>query len=146
MTATDTALASVKGADHLSIAGRGLSADLALALTGASTTLTTEGASTLALTLRDPRRKLLNSGIFGTGMLVRLDGFPFVLVSVGKSGPEVSLTFEHEAVNDSDEPRIVLIFDVWNCFLAEAERDLLAALISGVHEYNEGESPFRQGG
>ena len=55
-------------------------------------------------------------------------------------------TFEHEAVNDSDEPRIVLIFDVWNCFLAEAERDLLAALISGVHEYNEGESPFRQGG
>jgi len=55
-------------------------------------------------------------------------------------------TFEHEAVNDSDEPRVLLIFDVWNCFLGQAERDLLAALIAGVQEYNEGESPFRQGG
>jgi aspartyl/asparaginyl beta-hydroxylase (cupin superfamily) len=55
-------------------------------------------------------------------------------------------TFEHEALNDSDEPRIVLIFDVWNCFLTSAERRLVAALIAAVHEYNEGESPFRQGG
>ena len=55
-------------------------------------------------------------------------------------------TFEHEALNDSDEPRILLIFDVWNCFLSAAERDLFAALIAGVQEYNEGESPFRQGG
>ena len=55
-------------------------------------------------------------------------------------------SFEHEALNDSDEPRILLIFDVWNCFLSVAERDLLAALIAGVQEYNEGESPFRQGG
>ncbi len=55
-------------------------------------------------------------------------------------------TFEHEALNDGDTPRILLIFDVWNCFLDPAERDLLAALIAGVQEYNEGESPFRQGG
>ena len=55
-------------------------------------------------------------------------------------------TFEHEALNDSDEPRIVLIFDVWNCFLTSAERSLVAALIAAVQEYNEGESPFRQGG
>ncbi|HEY3077156.1 MAG TPA: aspartyl/asparaginyl beta-hydroxylase domain-containing protein [Burkholderiales bacterium] len=55
-------------------------------------------------------------------------------------------TFEHEAVNDSDQPRIVLIFDVWNCFLSEAERDLVAAVTAGVQDYNEGESPFRQGG
>ena len=55
-------------------------------------------------------------------------------------------TFEHEAWNDSDEPRIVLIFDVWNSFLTEAERDLVAVVTQGVQEYNEGESPFRQGG
>ena len=55
-------------------------------------------------------------------------------------------TFEHEALNDSDEPRSLLIFDVWNCFLSAAERDLLAALMTGLQEYNEGESPFRQGG
>jgi aspartate beta-hydroxylase len=55
-------------------------------------------------------------------------------------------TFEHEAWNDSDEPRIVLIFDVWNSFLTEAERDLVRVVTQGVQEYNEGESPFRQGG
>ena len=55
-------------------------------------------------------------------------------------------TFEHEAVNDSDQPRIVLIFDVWNSFLTPAERDLVAAVTAGVQDYNEGESPFRQGG
>jgi aspartyl/asparaginyl beta-hydroxylase (cupin superfamily) len=54
-------------------------------------------------------------------------------------------TFEHEAWNDSDEPRVVLIFDVWNAFLTPAERDLVAAVTSGVQDYNEGESPFRQG-
>ena len=55
-------------------------------------------------------------------------------------------TFEHEAWNESDEPRIVLIFDVWNSFLTSAERDLVAAVTAGVQDYNEGESPFRQGG
>jgi aspartyl/asparaginyl beta-hydroxylase (cupin superfamily) len=55
-------------------------------------------------------------------------------------------TFEHEAWNDSDEPRVVLIFDVWNSFLSAAERDLVSATTSGVQEYNDGESPFRQGG
>jgi aspartyl/asparaginyl beta-hydroxylase (cupin superfamily) len=55
-------------------------------------------------------------------------------------------TFEHEAVNDSDQPRIVLIFDVWNSFLTAAERDLVAEVTAGVQDYNEGESPFRQGG
>lgn len=55
-------------------------------------------------------------------------------------------TFEHEAWNDSDEPRIVLIFDVWNLFLTQAERDLVAAVTDGVQQYYEGESPFKQGG
>ena len=55
-------------------------------------------------------------------------------------------TFEHEAWNGSDEPRIVLIFDVWNSFLTAAERDLVAVVTQGVQEYSEGESPFRQGG
>jgi len=55
-------------------------------------------------------------------------------------------TFEHEAWNGSNEPRVVLIFDVWNTFLTPAERDLVGAVTSGVHEYSEGESPFRQGG
>jgi hypothetical protein len=34
-------------------------------------------------------------------------------------------TIEHEAWNDSDELRAVLIFDVWNPHLSEVERDML---------------------
>jgi aspartate beta-hydroxylase len=37
-------------------------------------------------------------------------------------------TIEHEAWNDSDEMRIVLIFDVWNPHISEAERGLLQNL------------------
>jgi aspartyl/asparaginyl beta-hydroxylase (cupin superfamily) len=36
-------------------------------------------------------------------------------------------TIEHEAWNDSDSDRVVLIFDVWNPHLTEAERTLLRA-------------------
>jgi aspartyl/asparaginyl beta-hydroxylase (cupin superfamily) len=34
-------------------------------------------------------------------------------------------TIEHEAWNDSDEPRAILILDTWNPHLTEAERELL---------------------
>jgi aspartate beta-hydroxylase len=41
-------------------------------------------------------------------------------------------TIEHEAWNDSDEPRAVLIFDVWNPHLSEAERAMLRRLFAAV--------------
>jgi aspartate beta-hydroxylase len=34
-------------------------------------------------------------------------------------------TIEHEAWNDSDQLRAVLIFDVWNPYISVAERDLI---------------------
>jgi aspartyl/asparaginyl beta-hydroxylase (cupin superfamily) len=37
-------------------------------------------------------------------------------------------TIEHEAWNDSDRPRAILILDVWNPFLTEAERAAVRAL------------------
>lgn len=55
-------------------------------------------------------------------------------------------TIEHEAWNDSDAPRAVLILDTWNPFLSEAERELVTALTAGVAEYY-GELPlYAQGG
>jgi aspartyl/asparaginyl beta-hydroxylase (cupin superfamily) len=36
-------------------------------------------------------------------------------------------TIEHEAWNDSDTPRAILIFDIWNPFLSPAERDMITA-------------------
>ena len=39
-------------------------------------------------------------------------------------------TIEHEAWNDSDEDRVVLIFDIWRPELSPAERDEVEALFS----------------
>jgi aspartate beta-hydroxylase len=52
-------------------------------------------------------------------------------------------TIEHEAWNDSDEPRAILIFDVWNPELTALERDLLRETITALAEYYapEGEVP-----
>jgi aspartate beta-hydroxylase len=38
-------------------------------------------------------------------------------------------SFEHEAWNDSDQTRIVLIFDTWNPDLSHAERHAFATLM-----------------
>jgi aspartate beta-hydroxylase len=39
-------------------------------------------------------------------------------------------TIEHEAWNDADAPRTILIFDIWNPLLSEAERVLVSAMMS----------------
>ncbi len=44
-------------------------------------------------------------------------------------------TIEHEAWNDADAARIILIFDVWNPFLNEQERELVTALLLARREY-----------
>ena len=44
-------------------------------------------------------------------------------------------TIEHEAWNDSDTPRAILILDVWNPFLSAAERDLMRAASEVVAAY-----------
>jgi len=44
-------------------------------------------------------------------------------------------TIEHEAWNESDTPRAILIFDVWNPFLSPAERDLIRASTEVVATY-----------
>lgn len=44
-------------------------------------------------------------------------------------------TIEHEARNESDETRVVLIFDVWNPALSPAERDLVGGLVNAVKDY-----------
>ncbi len=44
-------------------------------------------------------------------------------------------TIEHEAWNDSDVPRGILIFDIWNPFLTAAERALVRAATEVVGTY-----------
>jgi aspartate beta-hydroxylase len=44
-------------------------------------------------------------------------------------------TIEHEAWNDSDAPRAILIFDIWNPFLTEVEREMIRAATEVVGSY-----------
>ncbi len=44
-------------------------------------------------------------------------------------------TIEHEAWNDSDVPRAVLILDIWNPALSAAEQEMLSEAISGVNDF-----------
>jgi hypothetical protein len=59
---------------------------------------TIEGASTLTLTVHDPRRALLQSGMFSYAIDVTLDALRFRLVKVGKQGDDLTLTFEDREV------------------------------------------------
>ena len=44
-------------------------------------------------------------------------------------------SIEHEAWNDSGQVRVVLIFDVWNPLLTEAERSLVAAMMNARNSF-----------
>lgn len=47
-------------------------------------------------------------------------------------------TIEHEAWNDADELRVILIFDVWNPFLEPGERDRINALMAARNAFYAG--------
>jgi aspartyl/asparaginyl beta-hydroxylase (cupin superfamily) len=47
-------------------------------------------------------------------------------------------TIEHEAWNDSDLLRVILIFETWHPALSNAERELAASLVAGYFEYEDG--------
>lgn len=46
-------------------------------------------------------------------------------------------TIEHEAWNDSDQDRYLLIFDVWNPSLSQAEREMITAVMAAMDRYND---------
>lgn len=45
-------------------------------------------------------------------------------------------TFEHEAWNDSDRTRVVLIFDLWNPHLTPVERDAVSVTVQAIGHFN----------
>jgi aspartyl/asparaginyl beta-hydroxylase (cupin superfamily) len=54
-------------------------------------------------------------------------------------------TFEHEAWNDSDVPRAVLILDIWSPHLSTAERELVSRVSGDVSEFY-GTGSYHEGG
>jgi aspartyl/asparaginyl beta-hydroxylase (cupin superfamily)/Tfp pilus assembly protein PilF len=51
-------------------------------------------------------------------------------------------TIEHEAWNDSNQLRVVLIFDIWHPQLSPAERELITALTAGINAFTGGSGGF----
>lgn len=47
-------------------------------------------------------------------------------------------TIEHEAWNDADATRVIMIFDIWNPLLSAAERELITALLTSHSEWLRG--------
>ena len=45
-------------------------------------------------------------------------------------------TIEHEAWNDSSEPRVVLIFDIWNPLLTDAEKELISVATASIAQFS----------
>lgn len=46
-------------------------------------------------------------------------------------------TFEHEAWNRSDQTRVVLIFDIWNPYLTEVEREAMRIVVEELGRFNQ---------
>jgi Aspartyl/Asparaginyl beta-hydroxylase len=46
-------------------------------------------------------------------------------------------TYEHEAWNRSQQTRVVMIFDIWNPYLTEAERAALTQLVPGIGDFRK---------
>ncbi len=47
-------------------------------------------------------------------------------------------TIEHEAWNDADAVRTILIFDIWNPYLTVEERELVSAMMAAKNEFMAG--------
>jgi aspartyl/asparaginyl beta-hydroxylase (cupin superfamily) len=45
-------------------------------------------------------------------------------------------TIEHEAWNDSDQPRAILIFDVWSPFLSHSERAMVVQVMNALDRFH----------
>lgn len=45
-------------------------------------------------------------------------------------------TIEHEAWNESDQLRVVLIFDIWHPQLSVGEREMIAAMSAGLNAFH----------
>ena len=52
-------------------------------------------------------------------------------------------SIEHEAWNNSDRTRVVLLFDIWRPELSGEERGLVAALLGAVGDYDQSRPCFR---
>ena len=44
-------------------------------------------------------------------------------------------SIDHEAVNEADALRVILIIDIWNPLLTEVERELITRMMNAKNEF-----------
>jgi hypothetical protein len=80
------------------VRSRNLDIDIGGSVTDGTIERAIDTASTVELTIHDPRRVLQKSDIWDYAIDINVNGFNFRLVHVNKSGNEFTLTFEDRAV------------------------------------------------
>lgn len=98
MSTPAAGLAAVES-EAILLNGQGLTGDLTGAVTDIELTRTTDGASTVVVSLTDPFRTILNSPLLAQASTLTLDGLSFTLVAVSKQQDLISATFESTSVN-----------------------------------------------
>ena len=99
---------------NLTSNGNPLSVDFQDAITNVLVTRQIKGASTVAITLADPKRTFINSpNLISQGTCIEIpDGFgnylQFALVQFSKSGDTITLTFESRTVYDLRQVRNII--------------------------------------
>ena len=85
----------------ITLNGGPLSMDVSSAIVDCIVERTISGASTVTPQLSDPSepRKILNSGLFSYGDTLTINGLNFTMVQYNKTGDQLQLTFEAQAVS-----------------------------------------------
>ena len=52
-------------------------------------------------------------------------------------------SIDHEAWNDSDQQRAILIIDVWNPLLSEAERGMVEEMMTALNQFYASDDQVR---
>ena len=82
--------------DHLLINGTaGWAEDVGDALTDLSIVFDIDGTSHVVAQVEDPHRTLLRSQMALQRSVMSIDGVNFVMAEIAKSGPQITMTFEH---------------------------------------------------
>jgi aspartyl/asparaginyl beta-hydroxylase (cupin superfamily) len=107
--------------------------------------ITTRAPSILFSLLRPGARIAPHHGMINTRLICHLplivpEGCGFRVGNEVRQWEEGRLlifddTIEHEAWNESDHVRVILIFDVWNPHLSEAERELVSAMMTAKNAW-----------
>ncbi len=88
-----------------------------------------------------PHNGLINARLICHLPLVVPDGCGFRVGNDTRAWHEGEMflfddTIEHEAWNNSDKPRLILLFEIWRPELSSKERQLISAMLAAVDKYN----------